>query len=435
MRIPVSILPVIRTAMVFAFFGVCVLVFGYLWTNAGGSLPFITPSRYSVSLAMKDVDNLVPNSDVREAGVKVGRVSDVKVTNGDAVATLDLEPAYAPVHQGLTITVRNKTLIEETYLDVADGKGPTYEDGAILPQSAGRTSVQLDDVLTSLDQPTRDALGDAVRAAALTTKGSRDDIAAAVGGLGELGRDGGTALDALAAQSADLAKVTGHTTALLKALDTGQGRITQLVRDAGAVTESVAQNRTDLEAVMRKLPGVLDTAKDASGSLKTLSNSLSPVAKNLNVAAPDLAAALQELPSTSSDLRGLLPSLDQTLGRAPDTLTRVQPFTDATQQLIPTLQVNLSDLNPTLGYLRPYGKDTALWFAGLSQTLGVSADGNGTALRAFVVVNEKSVNSPLNTQSGPLEKYNPYPAAGGNADPRRSFDGTYPRVQEEPLPR
>jgi phospholipid/cholesterol/gamma-HCH transport system substrate-binding protein len=421
--------------MVIAFLAVCLGIFGYLWTNAGGSIPFLTRPLYSVSLGMKDVDNLVPNSDVRAAGIKIGRVSDVTVTGGEATVTLELDPANAPVHQGATITVRNKTLIEETYLDVADGKGPAYRDGTALPDSAGRTSVQLDDVLTSLDQPTRDALGESVRSAGLTTRGSRDDISAAMTGLGELGRDGGTALDALAAQSADLAAVTGNTTALLKALDTGQGRITELVRDAGLVTGSVAQNRADLETVMRKLPGVLDTAKAASSSLGTLSESLSPVAKNLNTAAPDLSAALQELPATSSDLRGLLPSLDQTLGRAPDTLSRVEPFTDATRELIPTLQVNLSDLNPTLGYLRPYGKDTALWFAGLGQTLGVSADGNGTALRAFVVVNEKSVNSPLNTQAGPLEKYNPYPAAGGNADPKRSFDGPYPRVQEEPLPR
>ncbi|NMI00556.1 MlaD family protein [Pseudonocardia acidicola] len=435
MRIPVSVLPVLRTAMVLVFLVVCALVFGYLWTNAGGSIPFVTQPGYRVSLALSKVDNLVPNSDVRSAGVKIGKVESVDVKDDSAVVTLDIDPGQAPLHEGATVTVRNKTLVEETYLDVADGKGAQYDDGAILPASAGRTSVQLNDVLTSLDQPTRDALGSAVRAAGLTTQGTRDDIASAVSGLGAIGREGGTALDALAAQSDDLAKVTGNTTALLKALDTGQGRIAGLVQNADRVTRAVAQNRGDLESVLRQLPGVLDSAKDASGSLKTLSGSLAPVASNLKAAAPDLSAALQELPATSADLRGLLPALDQTLDRAPDTLDRVEPFTDATRNLIPAVQADLSDLNPALGYLRPYGKDTALWFAGLSQSLGASGDGNGTALRVFVVLNEKSLNSPVNSQVGPLEKYNPYPAAGGNVDPQRSFDGQYPRVQKEPIPR
>ncbi|GAA3239470.1 hypothetical protein GCM10017691_40680 [Pseudonocardia petroleophila] len=434
MRIPLFMVPILRTLVVAAFVGLSAFIFGFLWLNSGGTIPGISQAGYRVSLAMDDVDNLVPQSDVRQAGVVIGRVQTVEVEDGSAVVTLDLDDGAGPLHEGVTVTIRNKTLVEESYADVADGSGAEIARDSILPRSAARSSVQLDDVLTSLDQPTRDALGRTIRSAAVVTDGSREDIADAVAGLGALGREGGSALDALAAQSQDLVEVTGNTTALLQALDTGQGRITGLVRDTDRITQVVTDNRTDLEAVLRELPGVLDTAQNASGSLKTLAGSLAPVAANLEAAAPDLSAALAELPATSADLRGLLPSLDTTLERAPDTLSRVGGFTDVTRDLIPTLQVNLSDLNPALAYLRPYGKDTALWFAGLSQTLGVSADGNGTALRAFVVVNEKSVNQPLNTQFGPLEKYNPYPEAGGNSDPQRSFEGEYPRVERDPVP-
>lgn len=434
MRIPLALVPILRTVVVAGFVAATAAVFAFLWTNAGGSLPLVTQAGYRVTLAMDDVDNLVPQSDVRQAGVVIGRVQDVEVEDGSAVVTLDLDEEAAPLHEGAVVTIRNKTLVEETYADVTDGTGPELADGAILPEGSGRPSVQLDDVLTSLDQPTRESLSSTIQSASLTTDGAREEIADAVAGLGALGREGGDALDALAAQSEDLAQVTGNTTRLLRALDVGQGRITDLVRDADRITQVVTDNRADLEAVLRELPGVLTSAQNASGSLTTLAGSLAPVAANLEAAAPDVAAALQELPETSADLRGLLPSLDTALERAPDTLVRVEGFSDATRELIPTLQVNLSDLNPTLGYLRPYGKDTALWFAGLSQTLGVSADGNGTALRAFVVVNEKSVNQPLDTQFGPLEKYNPYPEAGANSDPRRSFEGPYPRIEEEPVP-
>ncbi|MHA6793052.1 MlaD family protein [Pseudonocardia bannensis] len=433
MRIPLSLLPVLRTVTVLAFGGLCALVFGYLWVNAGGKIPLVTQAGYQVSIAMSDVDNIVAQSDVRAAGVTVGRVDKVEVDGADAVLLLDLDPEISPLHDGVSVTVRNKTLIEESYLDIVDGTGAEIADGGILPRSAGRSSVQLDDVLTSLDQPTRDALGSALRAAGTTTEGTREDIGRIAGGLGALGREGGTALEALAAQSQDLAEVTGNTTALLRALDADQGRITALVGDADRLTQVLATNRGDLEAVLRELPGVLDTTREASGSLSTLAGSLAPVAANLTAAGPDLSAALQELPATSADLRGLLPSLDRTLEQAPDTLDRVAGFSDAARALFPTLQVVLSDVNPALGYLRPYGRDVGMMFANFSQALA-GQDGNGTVLRVFVVMNEKSPNQPTNTQIGPLEKYDPYPAPGGNAHPDRSFDGPYPRVEEEPQP-
>ena len=47
---------------------------GYLWTNSGGRLPLLSDDGYRVSVALADVDNLVPESDVRQTGVKIGRV-------------------------------------------------------------------------------------------------------------------------------------------------------------------------------------------------------------------------------------------------------------------------------------------------------------------------------------------------------------------------
>ncbi len=65
----------------------------------------------------------------------------------------------APLHAGSTVSVRNKTMIEETYLEITDGYGAEYDSGSRLPDAAVRPSVQLNDVLTSLDarQPSRPA--------------------------------------------------------------------------------------------------------------------------------------------------------------------------------------------------------------------------------------------------------------------------------------
>jgi phospholipid/cholesterol/gamma-HCH transport system substrate-binding protein len=435
MRIPHSLLPALRTGVLLAFVLVCALIFGYLWLGAGGRIPLVSGNGYRVSVPLADVDNLVQESDVKRAGVDVGKVVDVTAQGDQAVALLQLDPDAGPLHQGAVVTVHNKSLIEETYLDITDGTGPTIADGAELPPSAGRSSVQLDDVLASLSPETRASLGSLLRSSGLATANSRQNISRAVAGLGEVGRQGGDALTALAAQSQDLRELTVNTTDLLGALDTQQGRVADLVTDSEKVFRTTAQSRSDIEALMRRLPPLLSTAQDAGGSLTALAGKLAPVAANLRGAAPDLSAALQELPATSADLRGLLPSLDSVLDRAPDTLNRVPTLGADVRAIVPTLQVNLSDLNPALQFLQPYGCDIAAFFTNFSASVGPD-DGNGNIFRILFLFNEQSVNQPLNTNIGPLTKRNsvPAPCTGADPNPRGDQQQAYPRVAQEPVP-
>lgn len=337
----------------------------------------------------------------------------------------------APLHEGATVQVRNKTLIEETYLEITDGQGPELPNGTVLPPSAGKEAVELNDVLTSLDQPTRESLASMVRSLGAGTQDTRQGVSQALRGLGDLGREGQGALSALAAQSGDLQQLTGNTGKLLAALDSRQGQIAQLVTDADKLTRATAGSETDIQAVLRKLPGLMDTAKDASAGLNRLSPALAPIAHNLNTAAPDLNAALLELPAASADLRGLLPSLNGVLDAAPGTLQRVPTVAQDASRFLPAVNVALSDVNPMLSYLVPYGRDIAAFFTNIGQVTARS-DANGNAIRLFMVFNEQSVKGlPLTTELGPLKKNNPFPAPGQAADPG-PFTGPYPRVEQDP---
>jgi phospholipid/cholesterol/gamma-HCH transport system substrate-binding protein len=431
MRISHGLLAPLRLLTVIAFAVLCALIFGFLWTNSGGKIPLVTPAAYQVTAQLRDVDNLVGLSNVRVAGVDVGRVGEVTVDGGVARVALEIDPGTAPLHEGATVTVKNKTLIEESYLQIVDGTGAELDSGAVLPEDAATSSVQVDDVLASLDQPTREALGSTIRGAAASTDGRRDDIGAAVGGLGTVGREGSTTLTALADQSEGLRSLTTSTATLLTALDTRRGQIAQLVDDSRTVFGAVADSRDGVERVMRSLPPVLDTARDASSSLETLAGSLAPVARNLNEAAAPLSGALQELPATSADLRGLLPSLDRTLDGAPETLNRAPTVADDLSALAPTVQVNLSDINPMLAFVSPYGRDVAGFFANFAQVLGVSGDGNGRALRTYFIYNEESLNTPVPM---PFDKTNAVPAPGTAGDPNPQGPSGWQRLEREPLP-
>jgi phospholipid/cholesterol/gamma-HCH transport system substrate-binding protein len=429
MRIPQRALPSIRVGVLAVFVSVCALVFGYLWVNSGGRIPGVSSDGYLVSLDMPNVSNLVYDSDVMIAGVKVGNVASLGADGGTAHVTVRLN-SNAPLHAGATVQVRAKTLVQETYLEITDGSGAAIPSGGTLPSSAVVPYTDLNAVLAGLDPSTRQALGSVVNELGATTDGSRESIAQALSGLGDLGTQGSSVLDALAAQSSDLQQLTGSAAALLAALNTRQGEISAAVRSAYALTQATSGESHDIATAMNSLPGVLTNARSAGTSLAALSLRLSPVAQNLEAAAPDLNAAITQLPQTASDLRGLLPSLNSVLGSAPATLQLIPQTASDLTNMLPNLKVDVSDLNPMLAYLEPYGHDLAAWFTGFAGVLSTS-DAASHLVQAMLVFNQQSYKGlPIDTNKvSILDESNPYPAPGSNTHPG-PWSGTYPQIKQ-----
>ena len=117
MKISYRSLPKVWLAVVVVFTAASALWFGYLWVNSGGKIPGITNAGYRVSFPAKDVDNLVYFNDVRMAGVKVGKVVEVANAPGAATLTIELDPRVAPLHEGVTLRIGAKSLVEESYVD------------------------------------------------------------------------------------------------------------------------------------------------------------------------------------------------------------------------------------------------------------------------------------------------------------------------------
>lgn len=431
MRIPYALLHHIRLGVVLAFVAVCVLLFGYLWTNSGGRIPLVSDEGYRVSATVPHVSNLAHHSDVMVAGTPVGEVVEMQPAGEQARVVMQLEEEAAPIHEGATIRVRSKTLLQETFLEITDGDGAALRPGAELPEDAGTPETDLNDVLNDLDEPAREALASTAQSLGVASEDSRESISRALTGLGHIGREGGVAVDALASQSDALERVTGHTATLLAALDTRQGQIAQLVDDADTVTRATSEGSDQIEAVVRELPGVLNAAREATDEVTELSAALEPVASDLNAAAPELRAALEELPGTAQDLRELVPSLDGALDVAPETLTRVPTVSDQAQELLPEVHTALADVNPMLSYLRPYGHDLAGFFSTTEPAAALAP--NGWLSRLQPVLNDKSVRGvPLDTNEL-INRMNPYPAPGSLEEPG-PFTGEYPRVEREETP-
>lgn len=421
-----------RLLVVAAFIGTCAVFFGYFWASAGGHIPGITTKHdYRVAFTTKDTVNLVPSGDVRMAGVVVGEVLERNLEGGHARIVVGLDETAVPLHDGATVRIGMKSLVGSSYVDVVDGNGPEIASGTELPANAVLPSTDLRAVVQGIKPETRKDLGATIQSLGKATGGRQPEIQQLMVGMGRLGRQGHTALDAIAAQSKDLKALTREAKVLIQALDTGRGDIATLVTDAQRLTAATAGQRKAIEATMRGLPGLLRTVNTAAGDITDLSGSLAPIAARLRTASGDLNAALVELPATTRDLRGLLPSLDRTLDAAPGTLSRIPRLGSDVRALVPAARTLLADVNPMLAYLKPYGKDVGAMFANFGASFGFTAEDGLNAVRLAPVFNENSVRGYPLPFMLPNHWTNPYPKAGTAGDPA-PFTGKYPRVEREP---
>ena len=421
-----------RTATLIVFVMACVGYASYLYAEAGGSFPGLTRAGgYTASFDVDDVGNLVPFADIQAAGVPVGKVAslDRAPTRGVRVV-MHLDEAVTPLHEGVTVQIGEKSLAGQPVVQLVDGAGAPLPDNVVLPATAVKPQVQLRDVLASLDKPTRYAMGGVIRSMGEATDGRRPDIAALTRGFAAIGANGDTALDAIAAQSDDLARMSRQLQQIFDSLDIGRGQIAQLVASADQLSAATAGQRRSVAQSVAKLPGVLDSVSTASTGISRMGHSLGPVAHDARVAAPDLNSSLNRIPPIAADLRGLLPDLHSVLEVAPDTLREVPDFDHHVREFVPPAYDLLRDIDPMLRYLKPYGPDIAQMFSNFGAGIHHHGD-DGAAYLAFrPTFTAGTVKpDPLKLPEA-LGVTNPYPAPGGLTD-LRPFNGRYPRVERD----
>lgn len=422
----------LRGGALVLFFTGCGVILFVLFSGTGVQRPVVDSGEYVATVNMTDVDNLVMAGQVQTAGVRVGVVRSVTREAGvdGVVVAIAMNKDMAPLHQGATLRVGSRSLVGETYLALVDGEGAPLPSGTSLPTSAVTGSVELHDVLASLDEPTRDRLSNLLRSLGQGTKGSGADVDALMAGMGDLGREGHTALDAIAAQSSDLEALANQTELIMSALDTGQGQIAGLVGNANRLTRATAGQSDSIEESVRALPEVMDTATTATDSLVSLADALAPVASDLHRAAPDLNEALTQLPATTSSLRALMEPMSQVLSKAPATLDKLPATNTDLRTLIPTARTTLADVNPMLAFIEPYGPELAAYIANFNAVLNYRDENGAYYLRLTPLVNTHSPQLPISTD-GLLGNYTnavPGPGLGSKPGP---FTGTYPRIERQ----
>ena len=377
------------------------LVAVFLSYTANNGLPFVPTNELKIDFP--NGNELVKGNEVREGGFRIGFVSamsPVRLSDGTvaAQATLKLDKKAGAFPIDSTATIRPKTAIGEEYLDLERGRSSkTFADGATLPSSQVQSQVELDQVFSTFDQPTR--------------------VASRVN-LKEFG-------DAFAGRGADL-----NTTIQL---------LPDTFRFLTPVARNLSSPQTDLQNFFKQLNITATTIAPVSTTFAhlftTMANTFAaidndPVALRETIAqqVPTLAVGTVSLarqrvflndsaelgrllgPATQA-LHGALPPLNQALevgtrvtARTPILYSNLQLAMEALKNLAqsPTtnaalrgLTATVGTLQPTLRYLGPFVTVCNSWswfwsFAAESQT---GSGVNGTVLRTEANNANQSTNN------------------------------------------
>ena len=141
----------------------CVVVY-FGFTKA---IPF--RHHYTVSAVFGSANNIRPGSPVRVAGVNVGKVTGVgHVEDGRqaAIVTMRIDKEGLPIHRDATFKIRPRIFLEGNFfVDVSPGSpsSPDLHDGDRVPINQTSAPVQLDQVLSALQAPTRKDLQSLLR--------------------------------------------------------------------------------------------------------------------------------------------------------------------------------------------------------------------------------------------------------------------------------
>jgi phospholipid/cholesterol/gamma-HCH transport system substrate-binding protein len=323
-----------------------------------GHVPF-TSYGYELKATFANSANIALGSPIRIAGVEVGKVISTSRDGNATTVTFTVEGSGRPIHYDAFAAIRPRIFLEGNFfvdLDPGSPSAPDLNSGATIPISRTSTAVQIDEVLTALQSPTRADLSRLLESygTALTHKPT---AAEDVTQLPEVkGKTGAEALNGALKYGGDAGRYSSQVTNAF--LGTQQRDLSRLVASAGRTFGAFASREADLQ-------GLIDNFNVFTGALATQSTNLSTT---IHLLAPTLRtarASLVSLNRTLPPLRTYAIELTPAVAELPGLISASKPWIAQVRPLLSGKEGGgvaklLAESTPGLAGAAQAGKETAL---------------------------------------------------------------------------
>ncbi|NKQ51565.1 MCE family protein [Amycolatopsis sp. K13G38] len=244
-----------------------------------------------------DISGMKPSSEVRAAGVDVGRVESTERLPDNTIAVTFSVGKQIPLTTGTTAVIRYKNLVGDRFLQLAKGDGPLLPAGGTIPKTRTRPALDLDELFNGFTP---------------LFQGLRPD---------EVNR-----------LSASLISVLQGQGSAVDGLLSDLGSVTTTLADRGSlISDVVNQLNTVLETLVRRAPELNDTIvnlqrvvsglasdrEQIGGSLTDIDNLTSTVGGLLQQDRPDLRNTIAQLTRFSQTINADQKALDNLIRRLP----------------------------------------------------------------------------------------------------------------------
>jgi phospholipid/cholesterol/gamma-HCH transport system substrate-binding protein len=402
----------------------CVGLLLFLWLSFGGTIPF-NPQGYRVRISFPNAGQLATQADVRIAGVTVGKVIDKSLDpqNNRTIATIQIDSKYAPVRQDARAILREKTIIGETYVELAPGSpsSKAVPDGGLLGRGQVQPAVQLDEVFNALDPTTRHAFQVWQQELAKAVRGNDQNLNSVLGNLPPFAADATDLLRVLDVEHGSVVRLVQNGGTVFAALTQNQAALRNLITTAQTTFATTAANNNALADTFQVFPTFLDETKATMTRLKTFALDTDPLAKALEPVAADLNPTLQSVRTLSPDLRRLFVNLGPLITVSKTGLPAIRDVLIGAKPLLGSIGPFLEELNPILNWLSLHQQLISDFISNgaysiSATTLSVGGGGVGHYLRQFSPVGPETLSFAPNRDAN--NRGDTYPPPLWLADPK-----------------
>jgi len=371
-----------RIAAMIGFTLSCFGILLFLWIQFGGSTP-LKPEGYRVKVAFPEAIGLNKDVDVRAAGITIGTVRTVEVDHQSnrVLATLVIQPRYAPLSSDARAILRRKTLLGETFVEITTGTkdAPKLADGGRLADSRVAETVELDEVLQTYDADTRRAFQLWQQELATGLGGRGEDLNNAVGQLPELTDSAGDLLAVLDSEDDALRGLVRDTGAVYEALTRDESQLANLIRNSHGVFRQTADQRVSLREAFQIFPTFLAESKVTLARAERFSRNARPLVRDLRPVANELRPTVRAVRRFAPPLKRFFVRFNDQIRVSRRSLPALRQVLDETGPLFRSLGPFLGELNPIFQWLEVHQLLTSDFLSyspgGIADT--VSAPGPG----------------------------------------------------------
>jgi ABC-type transporter Mla subunit MlaD len=363
---------------------------------------------YLVRAVFDNGSFVIPGEDVKIAGVKVGTIHDVDVTedNKAAVVLQIDDPAFVPFRKDAQCQIRLQSLIGEQFIEclptrphkegqpvpdelaqVEDGRG---EGQYLLPVENNVTPVG-EDLLRNINRlPQREGLRLIINELGAGLAGNGDRLREAVRRANPALKELGGFVKVLADQDRLLGRLIDESDTVLAAWADKRKSTAGFIDKAGVTAAATAERGDDLERNFERFPAFLRELKPTAERFSGLADQMTPALNSLDSQAKAINATVQ---GTGPFFEAASPAL-VSLGR----------FANRGRELFPAIRPLIGDLDELGQPLRPTTSNLAKLFGSFDDSGGIeelmkliyfyTGTVNGVDTKGHYVRSSLAINGP-----------------------------------------